>query len=338
MEQDNTQNSASQNDRYPGNLSGETFPARNVPYSPNPGDPMVAPFNNPYYSNPYEQTPPPPLPDVPPYSKVLFLGLLAVMVLAFLFAGVEAIGVGLFGGVLVSMFVIDWKGLLTAGGLLKWKQMSNGKRIGMGCLLYCFFPVFFFIYVFRMGSRVFQARGPVFSKAWNAPAPVKKRAKIGILVGSVSAVVLLIGTLVAPAGTTIASTSSPDAAPTQTITAISTPTPVPSPAATPSPTPVPKWTVVKTFHGNGNKKTPTFSVPDDWRLVWSCDPSSFYGGSYNVIVDVNNPDSSPLDPGAINTICQSGNTGDFTEEHQGGDVYLDVASEGAWTLKVEILK
>jgi hypothetical protein len=34
----------------------------------------------------------------------------------------------------------------------------------------------------------------------------------------------------------------------------------------------------------------------------------------------------------------AGNTGDFTEEHYGGDVYLDVQSEAAWTVKIEVLK
>ena len=39
-----------------------------------------------------------------------------------------------------------------------------------------------------------------------------------------------------------------------------------------------------------------------------------------------------IDPGAVNTICKSGNTGDSTQEYQGGDVYLDVNSEAAWIM------
>jgi hypothetical protein len=111
-----------------------------------------------------------------------------------------------------------------------------------------------------------------------------------------------------------------------------------TPAASPTATHTPKWTTIQTYSGNGSKKTGTFSVPDDWRIVWSCDPSSFYGGQYNVIVGVDNSDGSFLDPAAVNTICKTGNTGDNTEEHQGGNVYLDINSEGSWTVKVQVLK
>ncbi len=111
-----------------------------------------------------------------------------------------------------------------------------------------------------------------------------------------------------------------------------------APGATATPTHVLKWTTIQSFSGNGSKKTATFNAPDHWRIVWSCDPSSFYGGQYNVIVDVDNSDGTYLDPAAVNTICKSGNTSDNTEEHQGGDVYLDVNSEGAWTMQVQVLK
>lgn len=117
-----------------------------------------------------------------------------------------------------------------------------------------------------------------------------------------------------------------------------TPSATNTPAPTPTPTHVPQWTVVQSFSGNGNKQTGTFNTPDDWRLVWTCDPSSDYFGSYNLIVDVDYSDGTPLDIGAINTICQQGNTSDYTEEHSGGDVYLSVVSEAAWTLQVQVLK
>lgn len=117
-----------------------------------------------------------------------------------------------------------------------------------------------------------------------------------------------------------------------------TPTSAPVAQAT-QPTQAPqKWTTTHTFTGNGSKKTGVFTAPDDWKIIWKCDPNSFYGGSYNVIVDVNGSDGSPIDPGAINTICKAGNTGDNTEEHQGGQVYLDITSEGAWTITIQELK
>ncbi len=45
-----------------------------------------------------------------------------------------------------------------------------------------------------------------------------------------------------------------------------------------------------------------------------------------------------VDMAAVNTICKSGNTSDSTEEHQGGDVYLDITSEAAWKIQIQELK
>lgn len=111
-----------------------------------------------------------------------------------------------------------------------------------------------------------------------------------------------------------------------------------TPKATATPTHTPKWTTVQTFQGNGTKKTATFSVPDNWKIVWSCDPNSFDGSQFNVIVSVYNDDGTPLDYAAVNTMCSSSNTGDSTQEHQGGSVYLDIDSEGSWTVQVQVLK
>ena len=113
------------------------------------------------------------------------------------------------------------------------------------------------------------------------------------------------------------------------------PTAIPQPTATNTPTP--KWTVTHTYTGNGIKQTPTFTAPDDWRLVWSCKPSSSYVGEYNVIVTVYNSDGT-LSNIVVNTICKAGNTGDVTEVHGGGSIYLDVNSEAYWELQVEELK
>ncbi len=110
-----------------------------------------------------------------------------------------------------------------------------------------------------------------------------------------------------------------------------------TPAPTPTNTRVPTWTTIQTFTGNGIKTTPTFTVSDNWRIVWSCTPSSFYGGQYNVIVTVYGSDGSMEDL-AVNTICKSGNTGDYTEEHSGGQVYLNINSEGAWKIQIQQLQ
>jgi hypothetical protein len=106
---------------------------------------------------------------------------------------------------------------------------------------------------------------------------------------------------------------------------------------TPTPMPIPKWTTTHTFNGNGVKKTAIFPVPDDWKLIWTCDPASFGGISYNLIVTVYAQDNSIVDL-AVNTLCGSSNRHGETEEHQGGQVWLDVSSEAAWTLQVQELK
>jgi hypothetical protein len=110
----------------------------------------------------------------------------------------------------------------------------------------------------------------------------------------------------------------------------------PKPSATPTHTP--RWSTVQTFTGNGSKKTDTFHIDDTWKINWSCTPSSFDSGSYNLIVSVDNKDGTSLDFGAINTMCKDGNTQDSTNEHTGGDVYLDIISEGDWTFQVQEYK
>ena len=114
------------------------------------------------------------------------------------------------------------------------------------------------------------------------------------------------------------------------------------PTATPKPTATSKpqaWVTIKTFSGNGNQQTADFTVPNaNFRLLWSCDPNSFALGSYNVAVDVDPVDQTQLgDLGAINTICQTGNTSGETNIHDlSGTLYLDVTSEAAWTIKVQV--
>jgi len=115
-------------------------------------------------------------------------------------------------------------------------------------------------------------------------------------------------------------------------------TTAPTEQTTQAPTVALKWTTTQSFSGNGSKKTQIFTVPDDWKILWKCDPSSSFGGQYNVIVGVTGSDGSSIDPAAINTICKAGNTGDSTEEHQGGQVYLDIESEGSWSIQVQELK
>jgi hypothetical protein len=103
-------------------------------------------------------------------------------------------------------------------------------------------------------------------------------------------------------------------------------------------TTVPRFITTHTFIGYGVEKTEVFHVLADWKIVWSCDPSSFYGHQYDLIVSVNNSDSKTIDFAAVNAICMRGYTTDLKEERQGGDIYLDITSEGAWNIQVQELK
>jgi len=170
------------------------------------------------------------------------------------------------------------------------------------------------------------------------PRPPKKKANPWLILGIIAAV-LIIGAAI---NNTTRSSPSAQATPTaDTVLATDTPTDTPVPTATldasiptSTPAPPPKWTTTHTFTGNGIKKTAIFSVPDDWKILWSCKANSFYGSQYNVQVYVYNSDSSIQDI-AINELCKTGNTSGETEEHQSGDIYLEINSEAAWTVQVQ---
>jgi hypothetical protein len=99
---------------------------------------------------------------------------------------------------------------------------------------------------------------------------------------------------------------------------------------------------VQTITGNGSKKTAIFTAPDDWKILYSCTYQNIGGvtGDGALSVSVYGSDGSIIDPGAVDATCKNGvakTTGE-TEEHQGGQVYLDVNGTGDWTLLVQELK
>jgi hypothetical protein len=98
-----------------------------------------------------------------------------------------------------------------------------------------------------------------------------------------------------------------------------------------------QWTTVQTFSGTGAKKTPTFHIGNTWQINWSCTVGSFSGIDYNVIVAVYKSDGSLFDV-PLNTMCKSGNASGQTTMHQGGDVYLDINSEGDWKFEIQEMK
>ena len=113
-------------------------------------------------------------------------------------------------------------------------------------------------------------------------------------------------------------------------------------AVTATPVHTLKWTTVETFSGNGNKKTAIFTAPSDWKILYTCTYQNIGGvtGDGALGVNVYGSDGSIIDPGAINATCKDGvakTTGE-TEEHQSGQVYLDVVGTGDWTIQVQELR
>ena len=159
------------------------------------------------------------------------------------------------------------------------------------------------------------------------PAPKKKLPIFKIGCGGLVALVVLFIIIAIASGGKSGSTTTPSSPGNSNGTNQQQPTAKPQ-----------TWQTTHTYTGSGIKKTESFTVGNDWKLQWSCDPTSFGGSSYNVIIGVNGSDGSTVDPAAINDMCKSGNTSGETEERTGGSIYLDVNSEGSWTINVQELK
>jgi hypothetical protein len=166
-----------------------------------------------------------------------------------------------------------------------------------------------------------------------APKKPKSRKRLWLIIGVVVLVLIVIIAVASQAGNSNQPTTTTKQAQAQ-------PTVVPTQArAQPTvvPTQAPKWTTTQNFLGTGSKKTAVFTVPGDWKIVWTCNPASFQGIDYNVIIIVYNSDGSLADTG-VNSMCKKTNTHDSTEVHVSGNVYLDITSEGDWTVQVQELK
>lgn len=165
------------------------------------------------------------------------------------------------------------------------------------------------------------------------PAP-KKKSRKGLIIGGIIVVVALLICVIASSthGGSPATATNPPANNTASSTQKQ-----PTQAPTTKPTQAPTWTTVQSFSGNGSKNTPAFQIGDNWKIVWTCNPASFDGGSYNVIITPTGTDGVPTDQG-VNTTCKAGNTSGDTTVQAGGTIALDIISEGDWTIKVEQLK
>lgn len=118
-----------------------------------------------------------------------------------------------------------------------------------------------------------------------------------------------------------------------------------TPAATSAPTPTPRpltWTTTHTYTGSGSKKTEVITVPDDWKILYSCSFQNIDGVTADglLAVSVYNSDGSIADPAAVDATCKDGvaHTTGETEEHQAGRIYLSVNGTGDWSIQIQEMK
>lgn len=95
-----------------------------------------------------------------------------------------------------------------------------------------------------------------------------------------------------------------------------------------------KWTTTHTFSGNDSQKTDIFTIDNNWRIVWSCNPASVASLNYPVFIEVDAPDGSILDRG-VETLCQNNNTQGAEEIYAWGQMRLNVICEGDWAVQVQ---
>jgi len=172
-------------------------------------------------------------------------------------------------------------------------------------------------------------RPPYPQQPMYQPPPPRKRSRAWLWIVLGVLAVLLLGCV----GIVALVTSAARTGPSTIATAIATTVPTTTTAAS-TPAGQQNWTTTHTFTGSGSKKTGIFSVPADWKINWTCKPSSFTGNQYNLVIFVYNSDNTLADSG-VNTICKAGNTSDSTEIHTSGQVYLNIISEGDWTIQVQ---
>ncbi len=172
---------------------------------------------------------------------------------------------------------------------------------------------------------------PPYPQQPQQPAKKKKWPLIiGIIVGALVLCGICggIGSMMSHSGstTTTTTTSSSSDTSSSSTTTKAAPTTAPAKPLT--------WQTVKTFKGTGSEKTDTFTVPDTWKLTWTCDPASFQNIQYNVIAIVEDSSGNQVDSG-VNALCKPGSTSGETNVTSGGTVRLDITSEGDWTFNIQ---
>lgn len=143
----------------------------------------------------------------------------------------------------------------------------------------------------------------------------------------------------------LAATNAADCASNPSCASNTTPVPTATidtsiPTSTPAPTQTPaRWRTTHTYSGNGDKQTGVITVPDDWKIVWTCDARNNYGVQGFIGISVYNSDGTASYAGDVSGNCAANKvTTDSSEEHQAGDVYLKIYAGIPWTIQVQEFK
>ena len=142
------------------------------------------------------------------------------------------------------------------------------------------------------------------------PAPPAKKQNKGLLgCGIVFAVIIVIAISVAmtPPDSKQASTSSASSA-----------EPATAPVAQPAkPTPT-QWVKIASYTGSGTKKTPKFTVGDEWKLTWEAKAGQYGDGNFIVCIY---EEGSEMPDIVANVI---GANKDESYQYTAGTFYLDI--------------
>jgi hypothetical protein len=242
---------------------------RNNGQEPYPSQGPYAPFQQDAYLPP--QSPVPgqfyPLPSQPPnktsslYEKEIVFTLIGLYLAFWFFVFVSVaysqnrfavflgnLGISLFWGVLVSVFIMDWRGFFTINGWIHWQKGKGVKYPLLGLLCFIVSPILLGIYF----VRVFLVQNPSTQLAparrGSMPA-TSRRPRVGLTVGAIVALcTLFLYTAGNAPDTALENTSivSSPVSPAATFPATIYPTPIVTPTAikpaivpTKAPTPTP---------------------------------------------------------------------------------------------------
>ncbi len=99
-----------------------------------------------------------------------------------------------------------------------------------------------------------------------------------------------------------------------------------------------KWITTHTWSGTGNKRTGIITVPDYWKITYTCYGDTVAGtrvdGSLAITLYQKNFTQIGL---PINEACKVKTT-DSIYEHTPGAIYFDITVLGPWSMQIQELK